>query len=160
MTLASTQMHIRKAGYDDLRQVYALIKELAEYEHAPHEPANSLEDFLKDGSGDHPKYRVLVADHGKEIVGIALYYIGYSTWKGTMMYLDDLVVQEAYRRKGIGKQLFEALIFTAREHGANQLRWHVLDWNEPAISFYQKIGASLDPTWITCKLEKDQLNLS
>jgi GNAT superfamily N-acetyltransferase len=77
-----------------------------------------------------------------------------------MMYLDDLVVNEQYRRHGIGGLLLQSLVEAAREHGAQQLRWHVLDWNEPAIAFYKKIGASLDPTWITCKLEKDVLYMS
>lgn len=151
---------IRKAEEQDLSAVYALIKELALYENAPDEPSNPIEVFLKDGSGARPKYHVILAESEGSIVGIALYYLGYSTWKGSMMYLDDLVVNEQYRRHGIGGLLFEALISAAKEHGVQQLRWHVLDWNEPAIAFYKKIGASLDPTWITCKLEKDSLYLS
>jgi GNAT superfamily N-acetyltransferase len=151
---------IRKAEEQDLSAVYALIKELALYENAPDEPSNPLETFLKDGSGPQPKYHVLLAESEGSVVGIALYYLGYSTWKGSMMYLDDLVVNEQYRRHGIGRLLLQALVDAAREHGAQQLRWHVLDWNEPAIAFYKKIGASLDPTWITCKLEKDVLYMS
>jgi len=158
--MSPIRVKIRQAEVGDLPSVYALIKELALYEHAPDEPSNPLETFVKDGSGDHPKYRVILAEVGEEVIGIALYYLGYSTWKGSMMYLDDLVVNEQYRRHGIGAQLFKALIAAAKEHGAQQLRWHVLDWNEPAIAFYNKIGATLDPTWITCKLEKDVLYMS
>ena len=157
VTILNEEISIRPAESSDLEAVYGLIKELALYENAPNEPSNALETFLADGKGENPKYRVLVAEHHQEIVGIALYYLGYSTWKGAMMYLDDLVVRESYRRHGIGKKLLTALQDTAREHKVNQLRWHVLDWNEPAIAFYNKIGASLDNTWITCKMEKEQL---
>lgn len=152
--------HIRIATKQDLPNVYGLIKELAEYENATHEPTVSLEEFIEDGTGVHPRYRVIIAEKDNDILGIALYYLGYSTWKGNMMYLDDLVVKEAHRRSGIGKILFQALIAAAREHGVNQLRWHVLNWNEPAIAFYRQIDASLDNEWITCKLEKDKLYLS
>jgi GNAT superfamily N-acetyltransferase len=160
MCIAPIKVRIRRAEEQDLPSVYALIKELALYENAPDEPTNPIGTFLKDGSGTHPKYYVLLAEVGDDIVGIALYYLGYSTWKGSMMYLDDLVVNEQYRRHGIGGLLLQSLVEAAREHGAQQLRWHVLDWNEPAIAFYKKIGASLDPTWITCKLEKDVLYMS
>lgn len=144
----------------DLPSVYELIRELALYENAPDEPSNPLEQFLEDGSGETPRYQVILATKEDEIIGIALYYLGYSTWKGAMMYLDDLVVREAWRKHGIGSMLLKALIARAREEKVNQLRWHVLDWNEPAIAFYKKIGAALDPTWITCKIEKDALYLS
>lgn len=153
-------INIRIAAAKDLPNVYGLIKELAIYENAPHEPTVSLEEFVEDGKGANPSYRVIIAEQDDELIGIALYYLGYSTWKGNMMYLDDLVVKEAHRRSGVGQLLFNALIAAAREHGVNQLRWHVLNWNEPAIKFYKKIDASLDEEWITCKLEKDKLYLS
>lgn len=157
MCYAGFDIVIRKAETADLPAVYDLIKELAIYENAPDEPSNPMETFIQDGTGEHPKYHVLLAFFGNEIVGIALYYLGYSTWKGSMMYLDDLVVKESWRRRGIGKKLLNSLVEAARSHGVNQLRWHVLDWNEPAIAFYKEIGANLDPTWITCKIEKDRL---
>ena len=153
-------VNIRAAHPQDLPQVYDLIKELALYENEPNEPTVSLEVFVRDGSGNQPKYRVIVAEEEHEIIGIALYYLGYSTWKGSMMYLDDLVVRSAHRNKGIGQLLFQELIKKAKEHQVNQLRWHVLDWNKPAISFYNKLNASLEAEWITCKLEKDKLYLS
>jgi GNAT superfamily N-acetyltransferase len=160
MENTESQVYIRFANKQDLPDVYGLIKELAEFENSPHEPTVSLEDFIEDGSGARPSYHVIVAVKDLEIVGIALYYLGYSTWKGNMMYLDDLVVKNEFRRLGVGKLLFQALIAAAREHGVNQLRWHVLSWNEPAIGFYKKIDADLDSEWITCKLEKDKLYLS
>lgn len=151
--------HIRFATKQDLPAVYQLIKELALFENAPQEPSNSLKDFVADGSGEEPRYRVIIAEKEKEILGIALYYLGYSTWKGNMMYLDDLVVKEDYRRSGIGQLLFKALIAAAKEHGVNQLRWHVLNWNESALDFYKKFEASIDNEWITCKIEKEKLYL-
>jgi len=151
---------IRIATSRDLPAVYALIRELAIFENEPDEPTNSLEEFIEDGTSAPPRYHVILAEQDHEVVGIALYYLGYSTWKGNMMYLDDLVVKENVRRHGIGQLLFQSLIAAAREHGVHQLRWHVLDWNEPAIRFYEKIGAALDSNWITCKLEKDKLYLS
>lgn len=157
MDIQTIEIKIRPAETSDLEAVYGLIKELARYENAPHEPTNSLTTFIEDGKGESPKFRVLVAEDDETIVGIALYYLGYSTWKGAMMYLDDLVVLEKYRRHGVGKKLLLALQDKAREHQVNQLRWHVLDWNEPAIAFYNKMDASLDKSWITCKLEKEQL---
>ncbi len=159
MEKTESQLYIKFATKQDLPEVYGLIKELAEYENAPHEPTVSLEQFIEDGSGIKPSYSVIIAVKNKEILGIALYYLGYSTWKGNMMYLDDLVVKKEYRKSGIGKLLFQALVAAAREHEVNQLRWHVLSWNEPAIEFYKKIDASLDSEWITCKLEKDKLYL-
>jgi len=153
-------VNIRAAHPQDLPQVYDLIKELALYENEPNEPTVSLEVFVRDGSGNQPKYRVIVAEEEHEIIGITLYYLGYSTWKGSMMYLDDLVVRSAHRNKGIGQLLFQELIEKSKEHQVNQLRWHVLDWNKPAISFYNKLNASLEAEWITCKLEKDKLYLS
>ncbi|MCZ2394859.1 MAG: GNAT family N-acetyltransferase [Chitinophagales bacterium] len=159
MTKEIDLVHIRIATKQDLPAVYQLIKELAIYENEPHEPTNSLKDFVADGSGEEPRYRVIIAEKEHEIIGIALYYLGYSTWKGNMVYLDDLIVKEAYRRNGIGELLFKALIAATCEHGANQLRWHVLNWNEPAIEFYKKINATFDNQWLTCKIEKDKLYL-
>lgn len=153
-------VNIRSAHPQDLAQVYDLIKELALYENEPNEPTVSLKEFTQDGSGEHPKYRVIVAEEEHKIIGIALYYLGYSTWKGKMLYLDDLVVRKAHRQRGIGQLLFQELIEKAKEHQVNQMRWHVLDWNQPAISFYNKLNASLEAEWITCKLEKDKLYLS
>lgn len=98
-----------------------------------------------------------MAEKNNEILGIALYYYGYSTWKGAMLYLDDLVVKEKYRNNGIGKQLLDELIKIAKEERINQMRWHVLDWNENAINFYKKYPVTFDSTWVTVKIEKEHL---
>jgi GNAT superfamily N-acetyltransferase len=152
-----TSITIRKADTTDLEAVYGLIKELAIFENAPDEPSNPLKKFIEEGTAKQPRFHVLVAEQGKEILGIALYYYGYSTWKGSMLYLDDLVVKEQHRKKGIGKQLLDELINIAKEERINQMRWHVLDWNENAINFYKKYPVTFDSSWITVKIEKENL---
>lgn len=158
-----TQIIIRKAIREDAAAAYGLIKELAEYEKAPQEVTVSLEEFTEDGFGAEPIYHLLVAEtsetaeNPKCIVGIALFYVAYSTWKGKMVYLDDLIVTEKHRKSGIGQQLIDAVFAFARTHGANQVRWHVLNWNEPAINFYKKMNTRLEDDWITCKFGRDLL---
>ncbi|MBK6275589.1 MAG: GNAT family N-acetyltransferase [Saprospirales bacterium] len=144
---------IRKAETADLVQVYGLIKELAIFENEPNEPTNPLKKFVEEGTCKNPRYHVIVADENGTIVGIALYYYGYSTWKGSMIYLDDLVVKETHRKHGIGKRLMDELISIAKEEKIKQVRWQVLDWNENAINFYKKYPVTFDATWITVKLE-------
>ncbi|MBK9328556.1 MAG: GNAT family N-acetyltransferase [Sphingobacteriales bacterium] len=148
---------IRKAEPNDLIQVYGLIRELAAFEKEPDEPSNPLKKFIEEGTCKQPRFQVILADDNGKVAGIALYYYGYSTWKGSMIYLDDLVVKESYRKKGIGRKLMDELIAIAREEKINQLRWHVLDWNENAINFYKKYPVTFDNTWITVKIEKENL---
>jgi len=156
---------IRKAKKSDLSAAYQLIKELAIYENAAEEVVLSYEQFSKDFGISHPIYKLHVAEitepnGNQSIAGIALFYFAYSTWKGKMVYLEDLVVSQTYRRQGIGEQLIESVFQFARDENANQVRWHVLDWNEPAIQFYEKLGVKLEQEWVTCKLEKDTLYLN
>ena len=146
---------IRKAEERDLEQILQLITELALYEKAPEEVEVDLRQF-KEFYNQH-LFEAFVAEEEGQIHGVALYYVAYSTWKGKIIYLDDLIVTESQRCKGIGKLLFDSLINEAVNQGANQLRWHVLEWNEPAINFYKKYNSDLDPEWITGKLTKEQL---
>lgn len=143
---------IRKANKEDLPQVLDLIKELAIYEKAGHEVTITIEQLEKDGFGEHPLYWIILAENESGIVGMSFYYIRYSTWKGRCLYLEDIVVKEAYRGHKIGKQLFEETIKAAKEMGAKLMTWQVLDWNEPAINFYKKFNAELDEEWINGKL--------
>lgn len=153
-------IHIRKATPDDMQAVHQLIYELAVYEKEGDQVENTPEQMKKDGFGERPLFEIFVAEHDDDgIVGIAMFYFCYSSWKGKLCYLDDLVVTERYRRSGVGKMLFDTLAAYALEQDARQLRWHVMDWNEPAIKFYEKIEAELDPSWITCRLSKEQLAL-
>lgn len=148
---------IRKGIKTDLPQVHGLIQELAEYEKAPQEVTNTLADMETDGFGPQPVFEFLVAEAEGKIIGICLYYMAYSTWKGKMLFLEDLVVTEAYRRYGVGKKLFDAFARRARELGAKRLKWQVLEWNEPAITFYQKLNANLDAEWINCNMSEEQI---
>jgi GNAT superfamily N-acetyltransferase len=153
----SRNIIIRKAETGDLVHVYELIKELAVFENAPHEPSNSIKKFVDEATCKVPRFHVILAENNGHIIGIALYYYGYSSWKGSMIYLDDLVIKESYRRKGVGKMLMDELIAIAREEKVCQLRWHVLDWNQNAINFYKKYPVTFDPSWITVKIEKEHL---
>ncbi|WP_324672684.1 GNAT family N-acetyltransferase [Hymenobacter sp. GOD-10R] len=149
---------IRRGVEADLPQVLGLIQELAEYERAPQEVTNTLADMQRDGFGPEPIFKFFVAENAEgAILGIALYYTAYSTWKGRMLYLEDLVVTEAARGTGLGKLLFDAVVHEARTTGANRMKWQVLEWNEPAIGFYKKIGANLDPEWHNGNLTNEQL---
>ena len=130
-------MKIRKGVKSDLPSVLELIKELAVYEKALHEVEITLEQLEEDGFGEEPVFQFLVATENEEIVGLALYYFRYSTWKGKAIYLEDLVVKESHRGKGYGQKLLDAIVEEARQTGSKQVRWQVLDWNEPAINFYK-----------------------
>jgi len=146
---------IRRAEQQDCKTIFDLVKELAEYEKAPNEVTVSFEAFSKSGFGENPVWWGIVAvdDTNNEIVGFALYYIRFSTWKGESLYLEDLLVTEAMRGKGIGTMLFDAIIDECNTKGYHRLCWQVLEWNEPAIKFYKKYQASLDGEWINGALE-------
>ena len=129
-----------------------LVQELAVYEKAPDEVTVSLKHFEESGFGDSPVWWAFVAEVENHIEGFALYYVRYSTWKGQAMYLEDILVTNSMRGKGIGKKLFERLIEEAKEKGFNRIAWQVLDWNEPAINFYKKYDTQFDNEWINCIL--------
>jgi GNAT superfamily N-acetyltransferase len=148
---------IRKGKKEDIPAVLYLIRELAAFEKAPQEVTNTEADMLRDGFGAAPVFRLLVAETNGLVTGMAIYFIKYSTWKGKGVYLDDIVVGEHFRGKGIGRLLMDAVITDARELGAKQLHWQVLDWNLPAIRFYEKYQAAFDNEWINCKMTEEQL---
>jgi len=150
-------VEIRKGLLDDLPQVHALILELAIYERAPQEVTNTLAEMELDGFGENPIYKFFVAESEDGIVGIALYFTAYSTWKGRTLYLEDLVVTERLRRAGIGRMLFNAVAREAKETSAKRFAWQVLEWNEPAIAFYKKIGATLETDWYNCRMTEEQI---
>ncbi|WP_336516867.1 GNAT family N-acetyltransferase [Pollutibacter soli] len=153
------EIKIRKAVQEDCPRLMELVNELAVYEKAPNEVTVSLEHFIESGFGKNPvwwAFSAVIKDDtqpgGELIIGFALYYIRYSTWKGQGMYLEDILVSESMRGKGVGKLLFDALIEEAREKKFNRIIWQVLEWNEPAINFYKKFDASFDPEWINCSI--------
>jgi GNAT superfamily N-acetyltransferase len=157
MQSTMSQLQIRKGKKSDLSGVLGLIRELATFEKAPDQVTNSLEAMERDGFGEKPVFEFFVAETESTIVGMALYFIKYSTWKGKGLYLDDLVVTEKYRGKGIGKKLFDRILEEAQIIHACQIHWQVLDWNEPAIRFYKKYGASIEAEWLDCKLNEKQI---
>ncbi len=144
---------IRRAVKEDCPRLLELIHELAVYEKAPQEVTVTLEHFENSGFSEKPVWWAFVAEADGRVEGFALYYIRYSTWKGQRMYLEDILVTEKMRGKGLGKLLFDALIEEAKEKQFSGLVWQVLEWNEPAINFYKKYyNATLDPEWINCSL--------
>lgn len=150
---------IRRAVKEDCQRLLELIKELALYEKAPQEVTVTAEHFEESGFGSNPVWWAFVAEvpppEGEgpgEVLGFALYYIRYSTWKGQAMYLEDILVTEAARGKGIGKLLLDRLIVEAKEKGFKRIVWQVLEWNEPAINFYKKYNADFDAEWVNCSI--------
>jgi GNAT superfamily N-acetyltransferase len=144
---------IRKATMEDCPRLLELIRELAVYEKAPQEVTVTPGHFEESGFGPNPVWWALVAECDGNVEGFALYYIRYSTWKGQRLYLEDIIVTEKMRGKGLGTLLFDALQAEAREKNLNGMVWQVLEWNEPAISFYKKYNAVLDGEWINCSMD-------
>ena len=151
-------LNIRIGGESDLPDVLKLIKELAIYEKAPNEVVVSEDEMKTWGFGPEKVFDFFVAENDGEIIGIALYYYKYSTWKGKCIFLEDIIVTEKERGKGIGKLLFDEVVRVAKEKKVRRLEWQVLEWNEPAINFYKKYGSNLDPEWINCKLTDEDFN--
>ena len=153
------EITIRRSVKDDCPRLLELITELAVYEKAPDEVTVTLEHFEESGFGKNPVWWSFIAEtpspsgEGRgEVLGFALYYIRYSTWKGQRMYLEDLLVTEAARRKGVGMLLMDKLIEEAKEKKLKAIVWQVLDWNEPAINFYKKYNAGFDNGWVNCSI--------
>lgn len=148
---------IRSGRKQDLPRALELIKELAEYERALPEVTNTIDRMDEDGFGPNPVFGFFVAEEQQQILGIALYYYRYSTWKGRRLYLEDIVVTQSQRGKGIGKLLFEATMKKVLEEHCTGMMWQVLDWNESAIEFYKRYDTRFDDEWINCHLEAEQI---
>ena len=148
---------IRKGKREDCPAVLKLIQELAIYERAEKEAELSVEELEQDGFGLQAIYELLIAEQHEQIIGMALFYEKYSTWKGRSIYLEDLIVTEKARGIGAGKALFNAVAQEAKRRNSGRMEWQVLDWNQPAIDFYKKAGAELDGEWINCKFRREDL---
>ena len=151
-------MNIRRAVKEDCPRLLELIQELAVYEKTPDEDSVTLEHFEASGFGENPVWWAFVAEENGIVNGFALYYIRYSTWKGQRMYLEDILVTENSRGKGLGKLLMDRLIEEAKEKRFNAIVWQVLEWNEPAINFYKKYNADFDPEWINCSIDLNKIS--
>lgn len=152
-----TDIEIRKGIEADLPQTLALVKELAVYERAPNEVEVKLEEMQNWGFGKDKFFEFFVAEHESKIVGIALYYYKYSTWKGKCLFLEDIIVTETYRRYGLGSKLFNEVALVAKQQKVRRMEWQVLEWNETALNFYKKYDSHFDKEWVNCKLSYQQL---
>ena len=144
---------IRDGVREDVPTMFELIKELALYEKAPEQVTNTIEQMYLDGFGENSIFGSIVSEVDGQIVGMALYYYRYSTWKGKRLYLEDLIVSETMRGQGLGEKLLNATIEKARETNCTGLMWQVLDWNEPAINFYKKFGARFESEWLNVHID-------
>ena len=148
---------IRKAKANDMVSVLDLIKELAEFEREPKSVILNVSDLINDGFCNNPKFRCIVAEIKNEVVGMALFYDRYSTWKGRTLHLEDLIVKKAFRGKGVGKKLYKKFIKIAKEEDVMRAEWVALDWNVNAIKFYKNSGAKVLSDWKTIQIDKKSI---
>lgn len=147
-------MIIRKGAPADMPAVLALIQELAVFEREPNAVVVTVADLVRDGFQENPLFTTFVAEVNGEIVGMALFYYRYSTWKGKTIHLEDLILKENYRKQGIGFALYQKVIETGSREGVRRIEWNVLDWNTPAINFYEKTGAKILNDWRVVQLDE------
>jgi len=145
MIINKKDITIRRAGVEDMAGILDLVKELALYEKAPEQVTTTVEDYEKNFLSG--VFDATVAELNGEIIGMVLYYICWSTWKGRMLYLDDFVIKENLRKLGIGQMLFDQLFIDAKKRGCKLVKWQVLDWNEPALKFYEKNKSIIEKEW-------------
>lgn len=150
--------HIRKAKKYDAASILFLIRELAIFEKESQAVIVTQAQIEKDGFGARPLFECFVAEVADQVVGMALYYPRYSTWKGPTFHLEDLIVMEPMRGKGIGTQLYNAFLVHAYDTGVKRVEWAVLDWNLPAIKFYQKSGATISDDWRSVQMDKKSID--
>ena len=151
----SLKMNIRPAIPQDMPQVLGLIRELAEFEREPDAVVITTEDLVRDGFGENPLFKAIVAEEQGQIVGMALFYYRFSTWKGKTVHLEDLIVTQSMRNRGIGEQLYNKVIEHGKSQGVRRIEWNVLDWNVDAIRFYEKSGARVLEDWRVVHYEEN-----
>ena len=148
-------MRIRKGTPQDMPDVLALITELAVFEKEPDAVVISTEDLLRDGFSENPLFHTFVAEVNEEIIGVALYYYRFSTWKGKTIHLEDLIVKENNRGTGAGFALYSEIIKQGKKDNVRRIEWNVLDWNKPAIDFYEKSGAKVLSDWRVVHMDEN-----
>ena len=152
------QVCIRRATVEDAQSILSLIQELATFEREPEAVVVTKKDLVRDGFGEQPAFVCFVAEENKQIIGMALGYPRYSTWKGKTMHLEDLIVQELHRGKGVGFALYKRFIHYAASLGVKRIEWAVLDWNQSAIEFYEQTGAKVLSDWRTAQMGKNEIS--
>lgn len=153
-----SKMIIRKAKKEDMKSVLELIQELAHFEKEPEAVVVTVDDLIRDGFGSNPLFHCFIAELNEEIVGMALYYYRYSTWKGKTIHLEDLIVKEKMRGSGIGFALYSKIIEQGKIDNVRRIEWAVLDWNTPAIEFYKKSGAKVFDDWRIAQMDEEGIN--
>lgn len=148
---------VRKGAKEDVQSVLDLITELAIFEKEPDAVEITVDDLLKDGFLENPKFKLYVAEQEDKIIGIALFYERFSTWKGRTIHLEDLIVTESKRKLGVGKALYTAVLKYAYDHNFNRVAWEVIDWNTNAINFYKSTGATYLNDWSVVQMNKENL---
>jgi len=147
------KINIRRATKDDIGLVRDLVMELAIFEKAPEEVTSSLADYVQEGFSDNPLFTTNLIYLNDELAGFSLWYYRFSTWKGRRFYLEDLYIKEAYRGKGLGRKLINEAIEEAKRMKCTGMMWQVLDWNQPAIDFYNSLGVKMDAGWLNVHLD-------
>ncbi|AYN06184.1 GNAT family N-acetyltransferase [Flavobacterium sp. 140616W15] len=147
-------MNIRKGNPDDMKAVLGLIQELAIFENEPDAVLVTESDLVRDGFGENPLFHVFVAEVDAEIVGIALYYYRFSTWKGKTIHLEDLIVKDKMRGSGLGMALYSKIMEQAKKDKVRRVEWNVLDWNTPAVKFYENSGAKVFEEWRVVQMDE------
>ena len=147
---------IRLATSNDCQAMYGLIEELAVFVNAKDQLNISPNQLVQDGFGEQPIFKAFVAIENETVIGTAIFYPKYSTWKGKAIYLEDLVVKESHRGRKIGSSLFESVVQYAKEFGATRMDWQVYDFNKPGLAFYKKYNAKLEEGWINGYLFPNQ----
>jgi len=147
------KINIRRATKEDIGLVRDLVMELAIFEKAPEEVTSSLADYVQEGFSDNPLFSANLIYMNDELAGFSLWYYRFSTWKGRRFYLEDLYIKEAYRGKGLGRKLINEAIEEAKRMKCTGMMWQVLDWNQPAIDFYNTLGVKMDAGWLNVHLD-------
>ena len=151
-------MNIRKGNPEDMKSVLGLIQELAIFEKEPDAVVITVDDLVSDGFGEKPLFQVFVAEVENEIVGIALYYYRYSTWKGKTIHLEDLIVKDKMRGTGLGSALYAEIMKQGKRDNVRRIEWNVLDWNTPAVNFYKNSGARILEDWQVVQMDETGIN--
>ena len=148
---------VRLGKKEDMQAVFNLITELAVFEKEPDAVEITVTDLVRDGFSETPKFKVFVAEQGSNVIGIALFYERFSTWKGRTIHLEDLIVTKSKQKIGAGKALYTAVLKHAYDNNFNRVAWEVIDWNTNAIDFYKSTGATYLHDWSVVQMNKENL---